>query len=78
MVAGEIANVSGTLYDLQEKTSFGERIPQILADNVGFDINYCVNGEGHKKFAARYATNKLLTLKVLVTTIDAQWEGMGM
>ena len=51
--AGEIASVKGTLYDLQEKTSLGERIPQIAADNVGFDMNYCVNGEGEKKLAAR-------------------------
>ena len=30
-----------------------------------------------KSFFSENATSTLLTLKVLVTTIDAQWEGMG-
>ena len=36
------------------------------------------NCENHHEILLSYAsTNIVLTLKVLVATIDAQWEGMG-
>ena len=44
---------------------------------IGYSIVAILNNETLVTMAAEMQ-KYLLTLKVLVTTIDAQWEGMGM
>ena len=49
---GEIATVANTVFDLREGVMLGERI-QKVPDDLGYDHNFCVEGDDFKKLAAR-------------------------
>ena len=53
LFAGEIASVSGTLFDLRQPVLLGSRMNKVVEGLPGFDHNFCVNGSGDKKLAAR-------------------------
>ena len=50
---GEIAPVSGSVFDLQEPQKLGEAIPKVVAAKCGYDHNFCLERPGEKKLAAR-------------------------
>ena len=51
--AGEIASVSGSVFDLRKPTRLGDVMDK--APGGGFDHNFCVNkvGDSQKNFVAR-------------------------
>lgn len=49
---GQLASVSGTMFDLRTAVSLGDRIPKVPG-NIGFDINYSFGKTGWMKYGAR-------------------------
>eukprot|EP00914_Ancora_sagittata_P000221 GHVO01000682.1.p1 GENE.GHVO01000682.1~~GHVO01000682.1.p1 ORF type:complete len:231 (-),score=14.66 GHVO01000682.1:352-1044(-) len=59
---GKIAPVDGTPFDLRTPALLKERIPLVTEGQVGFDHNYCLNGEGLRCVArlAEPATGRVM------------------
>lgn len=56
-VVGEVAAVTDTVFDLRSPVPLGQRIPEVIHEGVvGFDHNFCLNGEAGRRLAARYDT----------------------
>ncbi len=56
VLAGTIADVAGTLYDLRQSTRLGDVIDNVVVGNdgvAGFDNNFVITGPTGKKLAAR-------------------------
>ncbi len=50
---GEIADVSGTVFDLRTPTRLGDVIDDNMLTLGGFDHNFCIRGPTGKRFAAK-------------------------
>ena len=54
VIAGNIADVAGTKFDLTKETDFGKRLLEVPG-KVGFDHAFCLESPGWYKHAARYS-----------------------
>ena len=50
---GEIASVSGSVFDLQQPQKLGEVIPKVVGAKCGYDHNFCLERSGERKLAVR-------------------------